>query len=52
MPIAAGELQETSKKQILKACSTQDTMMTPEYEQDPQKTQELLQASLKRSGLW
>ena len=50
--LIAGELQETSKKQILKAAATMDTMMSPAYDQDPKKHAELLQQSLKTAELW
>lgn len=48
--LLGGELQESSKKQVLKACATQDIMMSPSYAQDGKKHAELLEASLKRSG--
>jgi len=49
--LLAGEVQETSQKKMLVALLTQDTMSSPEYEQDPQKQLALLQQHFQRSNL-
>jgi len=50
--ILGGELQDSSKRLVLKSCATQDIMMSPTYAQDNKKHTDMLDASLKRSGLY
>lgn len=48
----AGELQESSKKQILKSCAISDILMSPEVENaEPEKHVEIIQNALRKSNL-
>jgi len=52
--VIAGELQETSKREVLKACATQDALMDPKLtaeSADPVKQAEILRQTLKNAGL-
>lgn len=50
--ILAGEIQESSKRQILKSCAISDILMSPEVENsDPEKHVEIIQNALRKSNL-
>ena len=50
--LLAGEVQESSKKQVLKSCAISDILMSPEVENaDPDKHVEIIQSALRKSNL-